>query len=162
MDGGFRGPVDVEYYAIGTTGQQNVLRKGDVFGMFRREGTKEYRLQKAGTSALTATNLAKILTTDTTGETVVATAAATDIPVGVIPIAVTASNYFFMQVGGIASVAVVNSTSVGALLAASGTAGTAQAAPFTAATVQGTIGVLLAGNSSGGAAARDVQLQGLQ
>lgn len=160
MDGGFSGPVNVQYYAAGTAGQRYVLKPADVFGTFRREGTKEYKLQKAG-STITANTLMKISTSDATGETVVPTAAATDIPLGVAPIAVTSGNYFFMQVSGITTITLKTGISAGNPVAASGTAGAGQKAPFTAATIQGVVGIALADNSSGSDADTACRLHGL-
>lgn len=161
MDGGFSGPVNVQYYAVGTTGQQYVLRPADVFGIFRREqGKNVYKLQKA-TATVSANTLIKADPADATGEGVIPTAAATDIPIGVSNIAVTSGNYFFMQVSGIVQLLVKTASAVGTPIAASATAGTGIQAPFTAATIQGTVGVLLQANSSGSDALRPVRLHGL-
>lgn len=159
MDGGFSGPVDQQYYPLNTAGQRYVLKPADVCGTFRREGTKEYKLQKAG-STITAKTLMKIGTSDATGDTVVPTAAATDIPLGVAPIAVTSGNSFFMQVGGVATITCKTGVAAGDPIAASGTAGAGQKAPFTAATIQGVVGVALEA-TGGGDTDIKVRLHGL-
>jgi hypothetical protein len=149
MDGGFSGPVNVQYFAVGTAGQQYVLKPADVFGTFRREGgTKVYKLQKAG-ATVTAKTLIRVDTTDATGEAVVPTAAAVNIPIGVAPIAVTSGNYFWMQVSGIATVTCKTGVAAGDPISSSATAGAGQKAPFTAATVQGVAGVALQATGGG-------------
>jgi hypothetical protein len=160
MDGGFSGPVDVQYYANGTAGQRYVLKPADVSGTFRREGVKVYKLKKAG-ATITANTAMKIDTTDATGATVVPTAAATDIPLGVSPIAVTSGNYFFMQISGNTTLTLKTGVTAGNPISASATAGAGQKAPFTAATIQGVLGVALVDNSSGIDADTAVRLHGL-
>lgn len=163
MDGGYQGPVDVQYYEAGTAGQRYTLKQDSsvIFGTFRREGKNQYKLQRAG-NTITANQVLKIDTSDTTlGRSVIPTAAATDIPVGVAPIAVTSGNSFFMQVSGIVQATIKTGVAAGDPISASGTAGAGQKAPFTAATVQGVVGVALEANSSGSDALKTLRLHGL-
>lgn len=160
MDGGFSGPVNVQYYAVGTTGQQYVLKPADVFGVLRREqGKNIYKLQKAS-ATVTAKTLMRVDPADATGESVTPITAATHIPIGVANIAVTSGNYFFMQIHGIATVTCKTGVAAGDPISASATAGAGQKAPFTAATVQGVAGVALQA-TGGGDTDILVKLQGL-
>ena len=165
---------------VGTAMSQCLAHDGDFLGKLREErsytsgilGHQQFMLVQASATIAQAGGLLKCNTSDTTGTTVLPTAAATDIVAGVAPPSFTQGNTilstivsgqnFWMQIGGVASVWTVTGATAGLEQSASGTAAAGQNAPFTAATQQGVYGVLLQANSSGVAALRPVRLQGLQ
>jgi hypothetical protein len=138
--------------------------KGMIVGaLFEHQG-KTYKLVKAN-GAILVNQLVKYDGSEATygavGGAVIATAAAVDNVAGVAETAIASGDFGWITVAGVASCLVANSTLIHAPLASSGTAGTAQTAPFTAVTAQKQFGTLLTANASGGVAARPVLLQGL-
>lgn len=142
----FRGKVSDTYAS---------LPEGMRVGLRRFEGGKEYVFTQAD-DAFTAGQAAK--PDSTTGAKVTPTAAATDGFSGVAEVAVTDEYYFWLTIrGSNIQASVADSTSAGAILAPSGTAGVLAVAP-TSTAIRQARGILNAANSSGGAAVRSIEL----
>lgn len=144
--------------------QSNGTIKGMAIGTLHEHQGKTYKLVYAdGTIAVNS--LVKYKGSTTTygalGASVIATAAATDGVAGVAETAITSGDFGWITVQGVASVLTVDAVGAHEMLAASGTAGTAQKAPNTTTVAEKVFGVSLEANGSGGAAAKKVLLQGL-
>jgi hypothetical protein len=125
-------------------------------GQRRFEGGKEYVFTQADDAIGTAGMSCKPDATD--GSKVTPTAAATDGFSGISEVVVADEAYFWLTVrGSNVQALVADSTSAGAILAPSGTSGTLAIAPTSTAIRQGR-GILNAGNSSGAAAVRSIEL----
>lgn len=124
---------------------------GYFLGMIRNEGAtgKKYIRCKANGS-ITQYQLCKIDDSQTTDYVVIATAAATDAGLGAPQgsASIASGNFFWLQVEGDGTLTVKGAAAKGDQLSASGTAGSAQVAPYTALTQQ-TIVATAVGSQAG-------------
>lgn len=124
---------------------------GYTLGMRRVDPAGNVYLRCKGNGGITQYQLAKIDPSQTVDCVVIATAAATDEGLGAPQgaTAVASGNFFWLQVEGVGKLNCQGAVSKGDQLAASGTGGAAQTAPFTGGTKQGVVAVAIASQASG-------------